>query len=1044
VLWGAGEALALPAPGPLRFISPTPANLAVVTTPTVGIRLDAACTVDPQTLAVTLGGVSVPQSAFLPFGPCTNGRIASQTATVAITLPNGSITSGPPGTISAGDTVGFTATSTGDGTAWNFDGGAEPAFGPSVSPTFNPAGTFEVSAQARADRLLAASALDGGNLVAQSRTLKAADPTPATMTVVVEIDPDVDFVNWESGQVHPIALSAAGDELYALNTPDARLAIFAVSPVDGSLSFAADVPVGIDPVSLAVRPGTDEIWVVNHLSDTVSIVDASDRALVATIAVGDEPTDIVFASGRAFVSLAGNEDRVRVYNASTRALLATINIFGDDPRALATNATGTEVYAVVLESGNQSTILFDALVNDSNCGPNGPPAPNPPRTAPGSAPDVGLIVQRDPQSGNWEDEIGRNWSGCIDYTMPDNDVFVIDADAGTPSVIGTVSRVGTTLTDVVARPGTNHLWVANTDARNLVRFEPNLRGHLVQTRVTVVNAGTASVSATADINAHINYGVTPGPQGEIDASLAHPGDGVFTADGNTFYLTALGSAKVGVLNGAGAVTARIDVGEGPSGVALREAANRLYVLNRFESTISVVNTATNTEIDVVGIAGASEFDPSPAAIVAGRRFLYDGRLTSGHGDTACATCHILGNFDNLAWDLGDPTGSFLPYSQAPWVSFAPLGPSTSGFDPMKGPMTTQTLRGLENLEPFHWRGDRMEFQSFNPAFVGLMGMEGACEISGAPCAGGDDCPAGQECLGLSLADMDAFTDFIMTVRFPPNPFRTLDNSLPTSIPHPLLGGSGNPTNGQTAFINQPLDAGVFTCNLCHALPTGTSTNLFNGAAEGESQDFKIPHLRNMYEKIGFEVLRAGIQSGNPDNVGASSVKAGFGFIHDGSVSLTEFLAAGVFQMTTQQERDQLAFMMSFPTETVAAVGAQQTVTAANKNQSTVVTRIGTLVAEAEAGDIDLVAKGTLGGVAKGYVYDAVSNNFVPDSVLETPVAESTLRAGVVGADVLTYTGVPPGAGVRMGIDRDRDTWLDRTESSLGFDPADPNSNPWGS
>jgi len=49
-----------------------------------------------------------------------------------------------------------------------------------------------------------------------------------------------------------------------------------------------------------------------------------------------------------------------------------------------------------------------------------------------------------------------------------------------------------------------------------------------------------------------------------------------------------------------------------------------------------------------------------------------------------------------------------------------------------------------------------------------------------------------------------------------------------------------------------------------------------------------------------------------------------------------------------------------------------------------------------------------------------------------------LQAG----DVITYTGVPFGAGVRMGIDRDRDTFLNRTEIALGFDPADPHSNPW--
>jgi hypothetical protein len=58
------------------------------------------------------------------------------------------------------------------------------------------------------------------------------------------------------------------------------------------------------------------------------------------------------------------------------------------------------------------------------------------------------------------------------------------------------------------------------------------------------------------------------------------------------------------------------------------------------------------------------------------------------------------------------------------------------------------------------------------------------------------------------------------------------------------------------------------------------------------------------------------------------------------------------------------------------------------------------------------------------------------------VSESALRGGIGANDVVTYTGVPPGAGVRLGIDRDRDTFRDRTEMALGTDPANPNSNPW--
>jgi hypothetical protein len=288
----------------------------------------------------------------------------------------------------------------------------------------------------------------------------------------------------------------------------------------------------------------------------------------------------------------------------------------------------------------------------------------------------------------------------------------------------------------------------------------------------------------------------------------------------------------------------------------------------------------------------------------------------------------------------------------------------------------------------------------------------------------------------------------MTVRFPPNPFRNLDDTMPASLPVPSQSGggatvAGNPNTGASLFSNSALDGGVFTCANCHALPTGTSTNLFNGQLENESQDFKIPHLRNMYEKVGFDVIRPNLTSGNGTNIGTPAQKKGFGFIHDGAVSMTEFLAAPVFTSTTQQERDMFAFMLAFPTESAPAIGRQVTVTAANKNDAAVTSTINGLIAQAEVQKCDLVAKGVVGGVAKGWVYDPSTNTFEPDSLLEQPVGEAALRGAVAGADTVTYTGVPPGAGVRLGIDRDRDTFRDRTETGLGSDPANPNSNPWG-
>src|SRR5262249_56077832 len=102
------------------------------------------------------------------------------------------------------------------------------------------------------------------------------------------------FVEFESGQVRPLALSPDGTRLFAVNTPDDQLEIFSVG--GGGLTHVGSVPVGMEPVAVAART-TGEVWVVNHLSDSISIVDVatSPPRVVRTLLVGDEPRDIVFA-----------------------------------------------------------------------------------------------------------------------------------------------------------------------------------------------------------------------------------------------------------------------------------------------------------------------------------------------------------------------------------------------------------------------------------------------------------------------------------------------------------------------------------------------------------------------------------------------------------------------------------------------------------------------------------------------------------------------------------------------------------------------------
>ena len=69
----------------------------------------------------------------------------------------------------------------------------------------------------------------------------------------------------------------------------------------------AEIPVGIEPVSLAALSDS-EAWVVNNLSDDVSIVNLNTFHVRATLRVGDEPEDVVLAGTpvRACVSVSQN------------------------------------------------------------------------------------------------------------------------------------------------------------------------------------------------------------------------------------------------------------------------------------------------------------------------------------------------------------------------------------------------------------------------------------------------------------------------------------------------------------------------------------------------------------------------------------------------------------------------------------------------------------------------------------------------------------------------------------------------------------------
>jgi len=570
---------------------------------------------------------------------------------------------------------------------------------------------------------------------------------------------------------------------------------------------------------------------------------------------------------------------------------------------------------------------------------------------------------------------------------------------GAPAVVDRVSGVGTILFNMESNPVTGHVYVTNTEALNVKRFEgpgiaaSSVRGNFAESRISVISPEGVDIR---NLNKHLNHSEPSASDLDRQISTAQPMGMAITADGSTLYVAGFGSNKVVAydtdalerdtfaVNGAQQVTL---AGGGPTGMALDETRGRLYTLTRFNNSIAIIDTNQLEEISSVAMP-----NPEPQHVVAGREFLYNAIDNSSHGDSSCGLCHVSGDVDGLAWDLGNPDIAMVD-NPNPFVNRF-LAPDTDAvFHPMKGPMATQSFRGMANNGPMHWRGDRTganaapgesveiaAFKEFNEAFPELLGRDSE----------------------LSEEEMDAFARFALEISYPPNPIRALDNSL-----------NADESAGRDIYFDNTT--------------TGTSGK---SSVEGDdvSQEFKVPHLRNMYTKVG-KFGNSGRFSGNDQDFGDQI--RGFGFMHDGHMdTLDNFFQGDVFSfdadpvVNAEQRAQVVDFVMAMESDLAPIVGQQATLTADTGPDTD--TRIELLMARAEVApepECDLIAKAVIEDQMRGFLYTG-SGNFDSDKQAETFSYQQLREAAQAAEGAVTFTCVPPGSGRRMGIDNNRDGVLD--------------------
>ena len=390
-----------------------------------------------------------------------------------------------------------------------------------------------------------------------------------------------------------IVLSPDGTRLYVVCEGSDELAVIDVR----AQAVSGRVGVGRVPRGVAVSADGKRVYVTNSWSDTVSEIDAATLKVVRTLPAGYEPTGAALdGHGSLYVANRLSDD-LSVINlasgADERRLLA-----GHGSSYVASSADGARIFATHIYSNHGEF-----------------------RTEP-----VSEITEIDTRNHVVASRLRlHNVAGVFHVA---------------------VSRDGRLGMATQLRP------------KNLVPL-----AH--------VEHGWAFVNSVAVFGEDVG-GLVQLPMDGIEDFFSLPFGVVISADKTRAYISASGSNEVAIVDvgrmvaaarsreaaslandlsaAARYVTARIPVGRNPRALALSADGRTLYVANRLDDSISIIDTARGAVAGTIGLGGPKEL----TAERRGERLFYSSSASWNH-QFGCAHCHLDSTFDGLQWDL-EPDG----------------------------------------------------------------------------------------------------------------------------------------------------------------------------------------------------------------------------------------------------------------------------------------------------------------------------------------------------------------------------------------------------
>jgi YVTN family beta-propeller protein len=773
--------------------------------------------------------------------------------------------------------------------------------------------------------------------------------------------------------IHPIELSADGSVLYAVNQPGARLEL--LDPA--TLARTKDIPIGLGPVSVVPRAGTNEVWVVDAIESCVAVVDPTLGAVVRTIRVGAEPYGLVFtpSGDRAYVTCSG-VDRVDVIDTATYAIAKSIHIPARNPRGIA--YLGGKAYVVSFLSGN-GTAPQGTVADPSDVHAIGVPGP------PSSTP------------------------------LPDQDLFVIptqaspyddDLDPG-----ATVTGLGTILFNIHARPGTSELWIPNTDALNAVhKGEVNfVAGQVVKNRITIVDASGAVPPRVIDLDAIAPANLKCSQPAYVTFDPAHPL--AYVAGYANDLVAVLHVDPSGTVSWKGSIELPPSLpyprGTGPRACLIDATRTALYVFDKNDDAV--------TRVLMSSLPATSGWDvTAPSAVRVGLDFtsgferlgrhLFTNARFSKSLTSACASCHVDGHSDGLVWDLShylDPEGT-------------PDAQLTYGTD-VKGPMVTQSVRRMEDTGPYHWRGEIKSTNGFANTFVTLLENTSNGVVQ----------PIGP--------DFQYLRHFMDLVTGPPNPREPLDRRFSGDALEGAKLFQTLPVEGALTCASCHLlpsgSAGEIVLESAGGMVHAANVPALRGVGDKSVATLDVGGPYGERSQLG-----AGLTH---DGAGASLASAivnsapTIGGHH--SFQLTPEQAQEIEAFLSQFDTGIApcaAFMVTANASNYAAVAAESLPLlrdAASRGHCDLVVH---RVPQTIGGQL----------VNLSCLFDPASGQYRVASATAPPLSEAALLTEAANGLPVTFIGVPVGMGEPQALDRDMDGLLDLDEVALGTNPESPDTD----